>query len=107
MGRSTRVVNMSVDESLYEGVDRLAREKGTSRSQVLRFESLGVDDLEKLVQRAEALTGAALPLEPEARQTLLTLADGDGSRQPSANELAIARYQGLHVAGIARRLMRT
>jgi len=36
MGRSTRVVNMSVDESLYEGVDRLARAKGTSRSQVLR-----------------------------------------------------------------------
>ena len=49
-----------------------------SRSQVLRFESLGLDDLEKLVQRAEALTGAALPLAPEARQTLLTLADGDG-----------------------------
>lgn len=36
MGRTTRVVNMSVDESLYEGVDRLARERGTSRSQVLR-----------------------------------------------------------------------
>jgi len=36
MGRRTRVVNMSVDEGLYEGVDRLAREKGTSRSQVLR-----------------------------------------------------------------------
>jgi len=36
MGRSTRVVNMSVDESLYEDVDRLARDKGTSRSQVLR-----------------------------------------------------------------------
>nr|WP_295889330.1 replication-associated recombination protein A [uncultured Devosia sp.] len=49
-----------------------------SRSQVLRFESLGLDDLEKLVQRAEELTGAALPLEAEARQTLLTLADGDG-----------------------------
>jgi putative ATPase len=49
-----------------------------SRSQVLRFESLGLDDLEKLVQRAEALTGAALPLDAEARQTLLTLADGDG-----------------------------
>jgi putative ATPase len=49
-----------------------------SRSQVLRFESLGPDDLEKLVQRAEELTGAALPLEAEARQTLLTLADGDG-----------------------------
>jgi len=49
-----------------------------SRSQVLRFESLGPDDLEKLVQRAEALTGAPLPLEAEARQTLLGLADGDG-----------------------------
>lgn len=49
-----------------------------SRSQVLRFESLGLEDLEKLVQRAEALTGAALPLDAEARHTLLTLADGDG-----------------------------
>jgi putative ATPase len=49
-----------------------------SRSQVLRFESLGLDDLERLVQRAEALTGAALPLDAEARATLLTLADGDG-----------------------------
>ena len=36
MGRATRVVNMSVDEDLYEDVDRIAREKGTSRSQVLR-----------------------------------------------------------------------
>jgi len=49
-----------------------------SRSQVLRFQSLGLDDLESLAQRAEALTGAALPLDSEARQTLLTLADGDG-----------------------------
>jgi putative ATPase len=49
-----------------------------SRSQVLRFESLSLEDLEKLVGRAEALTGAALPLEPEARAMLLTLADGDG-----------------------------
>jgi len=49
-----------------------------SRSQVLRFESLGLPDLEKLVERAEELTGDALPLEPEARATLLTLADGDG-----------------------------
>ena len=49
-----------------------------SRSQVLRFESLGPDDLEKLVERAEALTGGRLPLNEEARATLLTLADGDG-----------------------------
>lgn len=33
-----------------------------------------------------------------------TLAGPDGSRQPSANELAIARFQGKHVASIARRL---
>jgi NAD(P)H dehydrogenase (quinone) len=33
-----------------------------------------------------------------------TLADGDGSRQPSATDLAGARYQGRHVAGIAAKL---
>lgn len=33
-----------------------------------------------------------------------TIADGDGSRQPSENELAGARYQGRHVAQIAARL---
>ena len=52
----------------------------------------------------------------EARQTLMTeitggspygastLTGGDGSRQPSENELAIARFQGQHVATMARRL---
>jgi NAD(P)H dehydrogenase (quinone) len=34
-----------------------------------------------------------------------TLAGGDGSRQPSANELAIARFQGRHVAEITRKLV--
>lgn len=33
-----------------------------------------------------------------------TIADGDGSRQPSDNELAGARFQGRHVAQIAARL---
>jgi NAD(P)H dehydrogenase (quinone) len=33
-----------------------------------------------------------------------TLAGGDGSRMPSENELAIARFQGQHVARIAGRL---
>lgn len=33
-----------------------------------------------------------------------TLAGGDGSRQPSANELEIARFQGEHVAKITARL---
>ena len=33
-----------------------------------------------------------------------TIAGGDGSRVPSANELAGARFQGEHVANIARKL---
>ena len=33
-----------------------------------------------------------------------TIADGDGSRQPSDNELAGARFQGRHVAQIAAKL---
>jgi NAD(P)H dehydrogenase (quinone) len=33
-----------------------------------------------------------------------TIADGNGSRQPSANELAGARFKGAHVAKIAARL---
>jgi NAD(P)H:quinone oxidoreductase type IV len=33
-----------------------------------------------------------------------TLAGADGSRQPTENELAIARFQGSHVAEIARKL---
>ncbi len=33
-----------------------------------------------------------------------TLAGGDGSRQPDARELAIARHQGAHVAKIAAKL---
>lgn len=34
-----------------------------------------------------------------------TLAGGDNSRMPSENELAIARFQGRHVAEITRRLV--
>jgi len=33
-----------------------------------------------------------------------TLAGTDGSRQPTENEIAIARFQGKHVAAIARKL---
>ena len=35
-----------------------------------------------------------------------TMAGKDGSRQPTANELQIARYQGKHVAEIASKLFR-
>ena len=33
-----------------------------------------------------------------------TIADGDGSRQPSKQELGMARFQGRHVAEIAKKL---
>jgi len=33
-----------------------------------------------------------------------TVSNADGSRMPSANELAIANFQGQHVAGIAKKL---
>jgi putative ATPase len=49
-----------------------------SRSQVLRFESLKPDELEALAQRAEAELGKTLPLDAEARASLVGLADGDG-----------------------------
>ena len=35
-----------------------------------------------------------------------TLADADGSRQPTENELAIAKFQGKHVAQITQKLCR-
>lgn len=33
-----------------------------------------------------------------------TIAGGDGSRQPSENELAMARYQGRHVTQVAKKI---
>jgi putative ATPase len=49
-----------------------------SRAQVLRFEPLSLEDLGALTARAEERTGEPLPLDAQARATLLTLADGDG-----------------------------
>jgi putative ATPase len=49
-----------------------------SRAQVMVLERLSRVDLERLVQRAEAALGCALPLTAEARDAVLGLADGDG-----------------------------
>lgn len=49
-----------------------------SRAQVLSFKSLDGDDLAALLARAEALVGHALPLDEDARISLISLADGDG-----------------------------
>ncbi len=49
-----------------------------SRSQVFVLKRLDDEALEDLLKKAEAFEGRPLPLEPEARQALAALADGDG-----------------------------
>jgi putative ATPase len=49
-----------------------------SRARVLAFKPLDAAALEKLIARAEALEGRRLPLDAEARQSLIRMADGDG-----------------------------
>jgi putative ATPase len=49
-----------------------------SRARVLVFKSLGAPAIEKLLARAEAIEGRALPLDGEARAALIRMADGDG-----------------------------
>jgi putative ATPase len=49
-----------------------------SRARVLVFKPLAADAIEKLLARAEAAEGRALPLDAEARASLIRMADGDG-----------------------------
>ena len=49
-----------------------------SRANVLVFHPLGADALEALLVRAESETGRKLPLDEEARVSLVRMADGDG-----------------------------
>ncbi len=49
-----------------------------SRAQVMVLERLTLADLERLTQRAEKALGATLPLDGEARESMLEMADGDG-----------------------------
>src|SRR5262252_1050183 len=49
-----------------------------SRCQVFVLKRLDDPALESLLAKAEAFEGRPLPLEPQARQALLAMADGDG-----------------------------
>lgn len=49
-----------------------------SRARVLVFKPLDVAAIEKLLQRAEAIEGKELPLDDDARASLIRMADGDG-----------------------------
>jgi putative ATPase len=49
-----------------------------SRARVLVFRPLDADAIEKLLVRAEAIEAKRLPLDAEARASLIRMADGDG-----------------------------
>src|SRR5262249_3862226 len=49
-----------------------------SRARVLVFKSLDAQAIDKLLARAEAIEGRKLPLDAEARASLIRMADGDG-----------------------------
>ncbi|UOA30832.1 Replication-associated recombination protein A [Sulfitobacter sp. DSM 110093] len=79
-----------------------------SRAQVLVLERLPHDDLERLAQRAEHELGKPLPLQPDAREALLEMADGDGRALLNLIEQVTA-WKGdelLDKTGLSKRLMR-
>src|ERR671917_1067432 len=49
-----------------------------SRARVLIFKALDEEALEKILSRAEEITARTLPLDEEARASLVRMADGDG-----------------------------
>jgi putative ATPase len=49
-----------------------------SRARVMVFQSLGPDAVGQLLARAEEIEGKDLPLDEEARASLMRMADGDG-----------------------------
>lgn len=49
-----------------------------SRARVLIFKALDEEAIERLLTRAEAITGQELPLDEGARASLVRMADGDG-----------------------------
>ena len=49
-----------------------------SRARVLVFKPLDAEAIEKLLRRAEEIEGKALPLDEEARASLIRMSDGDG-----------------------------
>ena len=79
-----------------------------SRAQVLVLERLSQAELEDLAQRAERDLGRDLPLEPQARQALLDMADGDGRALLNLVEQVMSwRLEGpLDTTALSHRLTR-
>src|ERR1700724_4787970 len=59
-----------------------------SRTRVMIFRTLDAAAIEKLLSRAESCEGRALPLDPDARLSLVRMADGDGRAALSLAEEA-------------------
>jgi len=79
-----------------------------SRAQVLVLERLSDDELELMARRAEGEMDRALPLDGDARQALLDMADGDGRALLNLIE-QIAAWKvdaPLDKAALSARLMR-
>ena len=79
-----------------------------SRAQVIVLERLNLGDLELLAQRAEQEVGRALPLQPDAREALLEMADGDGRALLNLIEQILAWKAGAALTrdALGQRLMR-
>ncbi|MDA9954014.1 replication-associated recombination protein A [Planktomarina sp.] len=79
-----------------------------SRAQVMVLERLAMEDLELLAQRAETEAGRELPLEADARRSLLEMADGDGRSLLNLIEQVMAwkREQPINQATLSTRLMK-
>jgi putative ATPase len=84
-----------------------------SRCQVFVLKRLDDGAMEELLARAEAFEGRPLPLEPQARQALIHLADGDGRYVLALAEtlfnIAPEHVQGgapLDVAGLGKVLQK-
>ncbi|MHC4917833.1 MAG: replication-associated recombination protein A, partial [Planctomycetota bacterium] len=74
-----------------------------SRCQVFVLKRLSHEALEELTARAEAEAGRRLPLEEDARNALIAMADGDGRYLLNLCEelLALAEDRTLDTAGLA------
>ncbi|MEI8153430.1 MAG: AAA family ATPase, partial [Hyphomicrobiales bacterium] len=82
-----------------------------SRARVMTFRSLDEAAIAKLLERAEALEGKALPLDEQARLALVRMADGDGRAALTlAEEIWRAAKPGevfdnAHLADVVQRLV--
>ncbi|MCB1529649.1 MAG: replication-associated recombination protein A [Rhodospirillales bacterium] len=77
-----------------------------SRGQVFVLKRLEEAALERLLKRAEDAAGKKLNLTPEARETLLAMADGDGRYALSLAEKVLAQETELDREALSRLLQR-